>query len=42
MEFFFFILLLVLLAMFGYAQFQKDVFKTPGKITPSEEEEFNS
>jgi hypothetical protein len=42
MELFFFILLLVLLVMFGYAQLQKGVYKIPGQVASSEEEEFNS
>jgi len=39
MEFFFLILLTVMLLVFGYAQLQKGVFKTPGRITSGEEEE---
>lgn len=39
MEFFFLILLALMLLVFGYAQLQKGVFRTPGQITPNEEEE---
>ena len=39
MEFIFFILLALMLLVFGYAQLQKGVFRTTGQITPSEEEE---
>jgi len=39
MELFFLILLTVMLLVFGYAQLQKGVFKTPGIITPGDEEE---
>jgi hypothetical protein len=39
MDIFFFILLALMLLVFGYAQLQKGVFRTPGQITPSEEEE---
>jgi hypothetical protein len=39
MEFFFLILLAVMLLVFGYAQLQKGVFKTPDRITANEEEE---
>ncbi len=39
MEFFFLILLAVMLLLFGYAQLQKGVFKTPGRIAANEEEE---
>jgi len=39
MELFFLILLAVMLLAFGYAQWQKGVFKTPGQIIASEEDE---
>lgn len=39
MEFFFLILLALMLLIFGYAQLQKGVFRTPGQITMTEEEE---
>lgn len=39
MEFFFLILLAVMVLVFGYAQLQKGVFKTPSRITGNEEEE---
>jgi hypothetical protein len=39
MEFFFLVLLAVMLLAFGYAHWQKGVFKTPGQITTSEEDE---
>ena len=39
MELFFFILLVGMVLVFGYAQMQKGVFKTPGKITPLDDDE---
>jgi hypothetical protein len=39
MELLFLILLVLMLIIFGYAQLQKGVFRTPGKITTNEEEE---
>lgn len=39
LEIFFLILLALMLLVFGYAQLQKGVFRTPGQITSSEEEE---
>lgn len=39
MEFFFLILLALMLLVFGYAQLQKGVFRTPSQISTSEEEE---
>jgi hypothetical protein len=39
MNFFFLILLVIMLLVFGYAQLQKDVIRTPGRISMSEEEE---
>ncbi len=39
MELFFLILLAVMLLAFGYAQWQKGTFKTPGHITTNEEDE---
>jgi len=39
MDIFFLILLVCMLLLFGYAQLQKGVVKTPGSIIPSEEEE---
>jgi hypothetical protein len=39
MDFLFLFLLVVMLAVFGYALLQKDVIKTPGHISLSEEEE---
>ena len=39
MDIFFLILLAAMLLAFGYAQWQKGVFKTPGQISPNEEDE---
>jgi hypothetical protein len=39
MNFFFLILLVVMLGVFGYAQLQKGVVRTPGQINLNEEEE---
>jgi len=39
MEFFFLLLLVIMLVVFGYAQFQRNVIKTPGRINFNEEEE---
>lgn len=39
MELFFLFLLVLLLLAFGYAQLQKGVFRTSGKLTANEEEE---
>ena len=39
MNFFFLILLVIMLLVFGYAQLQKGVVRTPGQINMSEEEE---
>jgi len=39
MNFFFLILLVVMLVVFGYAQLQKGVVRTPGQISLREEEE---
>ena len=39
MELFFLILLVVLLALFGYAQWQKGVAKIPGRMITNYEEE---
>jgi hypothetical protein len=39
MEFVFLILLALMLLVLGYAQLQKGVFRTPGQITTTEEEE---
>ena len=38
MEFFFLVLLVIMLLVFGYAQLQKGVVKTPGRISMNEEE----
>ena len=38
MEFFFLVLLVIMLLVFGYAQLQKGVVKTPGQISMNEEE----
>lgn len=40
MELFLLILVAVMLLVFGYAQWQKGVFKTPGKITANDDDEF--
>jgi hypothetical protein len=37
-DFIFLILLVLMLLLFGYAQFKKDVVKTPGTITEPDEE----
>jgi hypothetical protein len=42
MEIVLLILLAVMLLAFGYAQWQKGVFKTPGQITLTEEEDVES
>lgn len=42
MNIFFIILLVALLLLFGYAQFQKGVVRTPGNIMLNEEEEVES
>jgi hypothetical protein len=39
MDILFLILLVLMLLLFGYAQLQKGVVRTPGKITINEEEE---
>ena len=39
MDIFLLILLVFMLLLFGYAQLQKGVVKTPGRIITSEEEE---
>ncbi len=39
MEVFFLILLVLMLLLFGYAQLQKGVVRSPGKIIINEEEE---
>jgi hypothetical protein len=39
MEILFLIFLTVRLLAFGYAHWQKDVFKTPGQLNPGEEDE---
>ncbi|GAB4453430.1 MAG: hypothetical protein Fur0044_48300 [Anaerolineae bacterium] len=39
MDIFFLILLAFMLLAFGYAQWQKGVFKTPGQINTNEEDE---
>lgn len=41
MELFLLILSAVMLLMFGYAQWQKGIFRTPGKITTTDEDEFD-
>ena len=41
MEIVFFILLLLLLGMFGYARLQKNVIKMPGELNASEDDEVN-
>jgi hypothetical protein len=38
MEFLFLILLVIMLVVFGFAQLQKGVVKTPGQISLGEEE----
>ncbi len=38
MEIFFLIILLLMLLLFGYAQLQKGVVKTPGKIVLEEDD----
>lgn len=38
MDFLLFMLMILMLLVFGYAQWQKGVFKTPGQITSQEEE----
>lgn len=42
MDLFFLILLITLLLIFGYAQLQKGVVKTPGRINLNEEEEMEA
>jgi hypothetical protein len=42
MEIFFLILLVLMLFIFGYAQSQKDVFKTPGQVAMNEEDELET
>lgn len=42
MNIFFIILLVALLLLFGYAQLQKGVVRTPGSINLNEEEEVES
>ena len=42
MNLFFLVLLIVMLAVFGYAQLQKGVVKTPGRIDLKEKEEVKS
>lgn len=39
MNFLFLMLLVIMLVVFGYAQLQKGVVKTPGRISMNEEEE---
>jgi hypothetical protein len=39
MNFVFLMLLMIMLVVFGYAQLQKDVVRTPGRINMNEEEE---
>ena len=41
MDFFFFILLVVLLSIFGYAQLQKGIIKTTGEIKLNDDDEIN-
>lgn len=38
MELFFFLLIVLMLLVIGYAQWQKNVIKMPGEITGEEEE----
>lgn len=40
MELFLLILSAVMLLLFGYAQWQKGIFRTPDKITTNDEDEF--
>jgi hypothetical protein len=42
MEIFFLILLALMLLLFGYAQLQTGVFKTPGQVTMNEEDELET
>jgi hypothetical protein len=42
MEFFLLILSVLMLLIFGYAQWQRGVFRTTGKITLNEEDELES
>ena len=39
MNFFFLVLLLIMLVVFGYAQLQRGVVKTPGRVNLNEKEE---
>lgn len=42
MDIFFLILLALMLLVFGYAQLQKGVFKTPGQTNTNEEDEVDN
>jgi hypothetical protein len=42
MEIFFLILLALMLLIFGYAQLQKGVFKTPSQVAMNEEDELET
>ncbi len=39
MELFFFVLIVLMLLVIGYAQLQKNVVRMPGKISPVEDDE---